>query len=196
MIKLTKAQQDQITALCIGTVGLLAAVWWFGVKSSGHDLLVARQQSADMQKKLHDAEAVMRRSEEIGDTLKTESDLLSKREATLAPDRDSYAWVINTVNNFIQSRKGINFDSYGGQPTVGENGMIAKFPYKWATFQLRGSGYYDDIGKFLADFENTFPYFFIQNLNLSVNSGPAVEPEKLTVTFELVAPVVASSDTK
>jgi Tfp pilus assembly protein PilO len=190
--KLTKAQQDQLVAIAIGTVGVIAALWWFGVKAKQQELAVTRQKTAEMQKKLHDAETVMRRGEEIGETLTNRSALLAKREAGLAPDRDAYAWLINEMNGFIQSRKGVNIDSYS-QPEVSATGMIPNFPYRWATFHLRGSGYYHDLGRFIADLENTYPYFRVQNVNLSANVGGAMEPEKLSITFDLVAPVASSS---
>lgn len=191
MTKLSKAQQDQLTAIGMGVVIAIGALWYFGVTAKQKELAGTRQKTAEMQKKLHDAETLMRRGDEIGETLQTRSDLLAKREAGLAPDRDSYAWLINSVNAFIQSRKGVNIDSYS-QPEISDTGMIPKFPYRWATFHLRGSGYYHDLGKFFADFENSYPYFRIQNVVLSANVGAAMEAEKLSVTFDLVAPVTAT----
>jgi hypothetical protein len=192
MIKLTKTQQDHLTGIGIGAVALVAALWWFGVKSAQTDLAGTKKKSADMEKKLHDAETLMRRGDEIGETLQTRSDLLAKREAGLAPERDTYAWLINTMNGFIQSRKGVNIDTYS-PAEIGDVGMIPKFPYRWATFHLKGSGYYHDLGKFFADFENTYPYFRIQDVVLTVNGGPAMEPEKLSVSFDLVAPVTSAA---
>ncbi len=149
-----------------------------------------------MQQKLREAEALMRREDDISGTLHTRSELLAKREAGLAPDRDAYAWLINTVNAFIQTHKGVNIDTYT-QPELSDVGVIPKFPYRWATFHLTGTGYYHEIGKFFAEFENVFPYFRIQNLNLSVNAGAGMAAEKLSVTFDLVAPVASSGpDTK
>jgi Tfp pilus assembly protein PilO len=189
--KLSKTQRDQLIGIAVGTVALMAALWYFGVTAMQDELAHTRQKSADMRKKLHEAEALMRQEDEISATLRSRSELLAKREAGLAPDRDAYAWVINTVNAFIQSRKGVNIDTYS-QPEISDTGIIPRFPYRWATFHLKGTGYYHDFGKFFADFENAFPYFRIQNLNMSANSGPGMEAEKLSVTFDLVAPVAGS----
>ena len=148
----------------------MAALWYLGVTAKQSELAATRRKSADMRQKLHEAEALMRREDEISGTLQSRSELLARREAGLAPDRDAYAWLINTVNAFIQSRKGVNIDTYS-QPEISDVGIIPRFPYRWATFHLKGTGYYHDFGKFFADFENAFPYFRIQNLNLSANSG-------------------------
>jgi Tfp pilus assembly protein PilO len=190
--KLSKAQRDQLLGIAIGTVALMAILWYFGVTAKQSELAATRRKCADMRQKLHDAEALMRREDEISGTLHSRSELLARREAGLAPDRDAYAWLINTVNAFIQSRKGVNIDTYS-QPEISDAGIIPKFPYRWATFHLKGTGYYHDLGKFFADFENAFPYFRIQNLNMSANAGPGLEAEKLSVTFDLVAPVASSS---
>jgi len=196
MNKLSKTQRDQLLGIAAGTVALMAALWYFGVTAKESELAVTRRKSVEMLQKLHDAESLMRREDEISATLRSRSELLAQREAGLAPDRDAYAWLINTMNNFIQSRKGVNIDSYS-QPEISDVGMIPRFPYRWAIFHLKGTGYYHDLGKFFADFEKAFPYFRIQNPILSANSGPAMEAEKLSVTFDLVAPVNSSgSDTK
>jgi hypothetical protein len=148
-----------------------------------------------MQQKLREAEALMRRGDEISEKLRNRSELLAKREAGLAPDRDAYAWLIDTMNGFVQSHKGVNIDSYS-QPEVSDLGVVPKFPYRWATFHLRGTGYYHECGKFLADFENAFPYFRVQNLNVTASAGAGMEAEKLGMTFDVVAPVAGSGDTK
>ena len=192
MNKLTKPQQDQLAALAIGAVGIIGALWYFGVSAKQHELAVTRDKSAKLEKQVHEGETLMRRGDEIGEALQTKSDLLTKREATLTPDRDSYAWLINAMNTFLQSHTNINIDTYS-QPEISDTGIIPRFPYRWATFHLKGSGYYQDIGKFFAEVENAYPYYRIQDVNLSPNTGPATEPEKLGVTFDIVAPMVTSS---
>jgi hypothetical protein len=192
VIKLTKAQRDQLLGIAMGAAMLMGALWYFGVTAKQSELVSTKQKSSQMQQKLHNAEALMKQEDEITGTLQNRNDLLTKREATLAPDRDAYAWLIDLMNGFIQSRKGVNIDTYS-QPEVADSGPIPEFPYRWATFHLKGSGYYQDLGKFFADFENNYPYFQIQNLVMAANSGPGMEAEKLTVSFDLVAPVAGSS---
>lgn len=164
---------------------------YFGVTAKQQELVATQKKSAEMKKKLDDATALMRREDEIGSTLHSRTELLAQREAGLAPDRDAYSWVINTVNNFVASRKNISIDTCS-QPEISETGLIPKFPYRWATFHIKGTGFYQDLGRFFADFENSFPYFQIQNPVLSANAGPGLEPEKLSVAFDLVAPVTAT----
>jgi hypothetical protein len=147
-----------------------------------------------MQDTLGSAEEKMRHAQDVADKLQARLEVLGRREATLAPDRDAYDWIITTINSFIQSRSGVHINR-SSQPEVTDAGIIPNFPYKWATFHLEGTGHYHDIGKFLADLENNFPYYRVQNLALSVNAGTGVEPEMLSFAYDLVVPV-KPSDTK
>ncbi len=192
MNKLSKTQRDQLMAMAMAVVLLMGALWYFGVTAKQDELKVTRNKTVEMEKKLRDAEDTMRRSDEVDSTLAARSGILAAHEASLPPARDAYAWVISTVNTFIQSHPGIHIDTYG-QPDITDSGFIPKFPYQWATFRVKGTGYYQDAGKFFADFENAFPYFSIKNPNLSANTGSGLEAEKLSVTFDLVVPV---TDTK
>ena len=160
-----------------------------------NQLAKIEQDTKNIEQKLSDATAKTHRGAEIGQTYTNRLAVLQDREAGLSPDRDAYLWIINVVNPFIQTRRGINIYSFS-QPDFTETGMFPKFPYTWATFHLKGVGFYQDIGKFFADFENTFPYYRIQNVDLTANPGPGYEPEKLSFTFDIVTPVVSSSEVK
>jgi Tfp pilus assembly protein PilO len=194
MNKLSKAQRDRILGIAVATPIVIALLWFFLVQAEQTQLEATQKKAADIRTKLSQAESVMRRGEEISDRLQAHSALLTNREASLAPDRDAYAWIIQTINPFILSRKGVSIYSCS-LPDVSDLGLLSNFPYRWATFHLNGTGYYHDFGAFFADFENNFPYFYIQNLAVNANVGPGLEPEKLNFSFDLVTPMVAS-DTK
>lgn len=190
MNKLSKTQRDQLLGVILGIVAVMVLLWEFGIAPKQVELDATRQTTVVKQQKLLDAEAKLKRGDLIGEKLRARTDILHKREATLAPDRDGYAWLIE--NSFIQSRKGVNIDFFS-QPEISDNGIIPRFPYRWATFHLKGTGYYYDLGQFFADLEKSFPSYHIQNPVLSANVGAGLEPEKLSVSFDLVVPVVSSA---
>ena len=80
-----------------------------------------------------------------------------------------------------------------------EVGLFAKFPYRTAVFTLRGTAYFHDFGRFVADFENKFPHIRIQNIELDPiassngNGNHAEEPEKLAFKMEVVTLVNPNS---
>jgi hypothetical protein len=191
MIKLSKQQQERLIGITFGTIVVIVVIWIFGVMAVQAALVRTRENTKAVLKTLKDAEAEMGRGQEIAAQLQARSELLAKHEAMLAPDRDAYIWIIGELKPFLQSRKGVNIYSYS-QPEVSEVGIIGGFPYKWATFHLKGTGYYYEFGRFIADLENSFPYFRVQNVAIGANSGPGVEPESLAYTFDLVVPMTAS----
>jgi hypothetical protein len=52
-------------------------------------------------------------------------------------------------------------------------GLLTKFPYKAASFGLRVNGEFHDVGRFIANLENAYPYFRVQDIRLAPN---AVKP--------------------
>lgn len=174
--------------IAAGAVVLMAGLWYVGVTAKQDELSKTEKNTAQMRDTLRRAESTMRQGQEVAEKLEARTQLLDKREAFLAPDRDAYAWIISTINPFIQGRKGINIYHYS-QPEVDDLGIIPNFPYKWATFHLEGTGYYHDIGKFFGDLENSFPSFRIQNVEMGSAAAVGVEAEKLSVGFDLVVPV-------
>jgi Tfp pilus assembly protein PilO len=194
-LNLSKQQQERIGMIILGTVVLIVVLWYFGVMVKQDQLRRTRDNTRTVLKTLKDAEAEMSKGSDIAAKLEARSQVLAKREAILAPDRDAYSWIMTgVINPFIQARKGVNIYSVS-QPDIAEDGLILHFPYKWATFHLKGTGYYYEFGRFFADLENSFPYFRVQNVEISANAGPGVEAEKLAYSFDIVAPVVPS-DTK
>ena len=190
MNKLTKTQRDQLIGIAVGTVVLMGVLWFFGVQAKQDELSKTEKDTAAMNDTLKTGEGRIRQGEEIAEKMEVRKQLLEKREAMLAPDRDDYAWIIGTINEFLRPRKGVNIFSFS-KAEVSDGGLLPTFPYKWATFHLGGSGYYNDLGKFFADLENNFPYYRVQNLEVSANATVGAEPDKLSVAFELVIPIKA-----
>ena len=70
-------------------------------------------------------------------------------------------------------------------------------------FNVRGTAYYHDFGRFVADFENTYPYMRIQNIDLepagasaSTSTGPAgnaEDGERLAFKMEVITLVNPNS---
>jgi len=189
--KLTKKQRDQLIGIGAGTLVLMAALWWLGVTAKQEELSKTEQKTAQMMDTLKKAESTIRQTNEISEKLAASTELLDKSESMLVDDRDDLAWIIHTINDFIKSRKGVNFVAYS-KAVKSESGIFPEFPYTWATFTLGFSGYYNDLGKFVADLENTFPYYRVQNLDLKPDNTAGAEPERLSLTFELVAPIKIS----
>jgi hypothetical protein len=76
---------------------------------------------------------------------------------------------------------------------VGDVDLIPQFPYKQAKISLSGVAFYHDLGKFISDFENTFPHMRIVNLTVEPANGTGADSEKLSFRLEIVALVKSAS---
>ena len=131
------------------------------------------------------------KEEQIQNDLDTASRELKSIENQMASG-DLYSWIIVTLNKFRSAYK-VDIPNFTREQ-VAEVGVVPEFPYKAATFVVRGSAYYHDLGRFLADFENQFPYIRMQNLEIEPLGIPAATPtqrpvdqEKLSFKMEVVA---------
>jgi hypothetical protein len=110
----------------------------------------------------------------------------------MAPAVDLYSWSYALLE---KARGGQEVEvSEVTRPQKGEVGVLPQFPYDAAIFTVGGNGHYHDFGKFLADFENKNPYFYVQNLSLrtAAEAGPEIAAarigkEKLLFKMDIVA---------
>ena len=111
----------------------------------------------------------------------------------MAAPNDMYSWLIATLNNFRMKYK-VEIPQFGRELPA-DVGIFAKFPYKAALFNIRGSAYYHDYGKFLADFENAFPYIRVQNIEMdpAIDTSGRDVSEKLSFKMELLTLVRPTS---
>jgi len=99
---------------------------------------------------------------------------------------DVYSWTFDTIRQF-KAKYPLDIPSTG-QPVMGAVDLIGDMPYKQVKVTLAGSGYYHDLGKFIADFENNFPHIRVLNLTMDPVAGPpGTTVEKLNFRMDVVA---------
>ena len=193
MPSLTKTQRDRIIMIAVGTVIVIVAMWMLLVQSLNRTLVERQKKITVAQEKLDHATSLIRRSGQIQEELDQKLDKLREIEASMASG-DLYSWVILTLNKFKAPYR-VSIPSYS-PAQVGAVGILPDFPYSAATFSISGTALYHDFGRFVADFENSYPYMQVQNLELRPTTGSGSdEPEKLEFRMEIVA-LVKSADTK
>jgi Tfp pilus assembly protein PilO len=200
MTKITKKQKSQLTAVGGVAVVVIAGLWYFVVRAQNAELATANAKCAMMKGKLDNEHTMVYSAEKIGEELASVREKLKLREAAFAPEHEPYSWMREVMNRFYQAPNGalpyktvskIDFK----QPEITDKGIIADFPYKWATFHITGEGHYHDFGKFVADFENAFPYFSIRNIDITVPTIKT-DPEMLAYSFDIVTPQVSGTEKK
>lgn len=176
-------------AICIGAAAVIGLLYYFVATAQQKQQVVIQNKAKDLFNTISQASTVLKTAPEVLATLEARKAELAKREAGLAADRDTYLWMMQTIMPFIQPRKNLNMPGVS-QPVIGADSLVSRSPYKVAVFKMKGVGYYHDFGKFFADFENTFPYFRIQNWDMfPAGGGSGSDGEKINVSFDIVVPV-------
>src|SRR5438105_1234120 len=187
MKNLPKEKRDRLLLIAIGTVICVAALWYVVIQSQKKTRDRIAKEILDQKNKVENAQRLVSLTAEIQKKLDVSAKELKTIEESMASG-DMYSWIITTINKFRADRK-VEIPQFSREvPT--EVGVLPKFPYRAALFNVRGTAYFHDFGKFVADFENAFPYIRVQNLELEPMSGSGTtsvaDPEKLAFKMEIV----------
>lgn len=191
MNKLSKEKRNQLVLVALVTSGLLAGLWLGLIRYQQQSLGVLAQSKIASEQKLEQVKEAIESADQIESQLAEARQRLSKIEATMASG-DLYAWTINTLRQFKLGYR-VDIPQFSQIDGPKDMNMLAGFPYKQATMTISGTAFYTDFGKFIADFENQFPYMRV--LNLSLEPVPALvgsDKEKLAFRMEIAALVKAN----
>lgn len=174
MNKLSKEKRDKLILVCIGIVAVLGVLYTFVLGAQKNKLATINSQITGVQSKLSKAEAALRTAETIEASLAENQQQVDARQEKMAPQGQYYYWFLKLIDQF---RKDENLDNGFivdiTMPEIAEVGLLPSFPYKAASFGLRVNGQFQDVGRFVADLENTFPYFRVQHVRLSPQAAIA-----------------------
>ena len=185
MKNLSKEKKQHLLLVILGTAGVVVGLYLglISLQQRRIDQLASERNST--QAKLEGMNDTLNRASQILADGEKETERLETAESRMASG-DIYVWLYNTVRDFRTKHPGVNIPDFS-PIQVSETTLLPKFPYKQATVTVSGRAYYHDLGKFLADFENEFPYMRFQNLILE--PSPSMEggyTMKLAFRMEIV----------
>jgi hypothetical protein len=191
MIKnLPKEKRDQLLLICTITLAITLGTYFGLVKMQKRKLEFIAKQTIEQQDKVGGAARLVSTHKETEEELNDNLQKLRAIEQNMASG-DMYSWIIQTINRFRADRK-VDIPQFSREVTT-EIGVFPKFPYKAALFHVRGTAYFHELGRFIADFENTFPHIRIQNIDMEPATQSAAtttlnaDPEKIAFKMEVVA---------
>jgi hypothetical protein len=196
-MKLAKRKRDRLILLAILTVALSAGVWQLLIQSTTERLAKARELETAAAKKFEAAAAFLQGSSSLEDQAAGLSNQLAQIERTLANRADPFAWSYQLIMRATnQANARLELREVTRPQAPGPVGILPEFPYQAVSFELRGVAYWEELGRFLADFENRNPYFYTRNLQLGLareaddsktDSGAGERVERLTFKVDVVA---------
>jgi hypothetical protein len=177
---LPKDRRNPFFIVVLSTVILLAIIYFGLIRSQKAMLSKLADNRKSAAEKLQSMESTVKNSDLTANQLAQTTAALAQAEADMASG-DLYAWTYTAIRNFKQPYK-VEIPEIG-HPDVGDVDMFSAFPYKQIRFSLVGTAYFHDLGKFLADFENTFPHARVENLTIEPVPDAG---EKLSFRLQIV----------
>jgi len=191
MNKLSKEKRNRLILVVLITAAVLSGLWFGLINFQEQNLrqLATRKDAARAQ--LDRQELRIKNADRLEAQVIEATKKLAELEEEMAPG-DPLSWLVGKIQVFKLPYKGVEIPQISAPGDTKD--FLGKFPYKQAAFSVGGTAYFHDLGKFIADFENHFPYFRIVNLDLTPAPGAAEsDKEKLTFNFQIVTLVKPSA---
>ncbi|HEY9175788.1 MAG TPA: hypothetical protein VI136_26205 [Verrucomicrobiae bacterium] len=184
MNSLPKERLRQAAAVLIVAAAVLAGLWYTLINSQERRLADLGKRIAAAQQELDKMRKAVAGAKDLEANLNAASETLEAIEAEMASG-DLFSWQVNVIKQF-KGPHPVDIPQFG-QPVEKDAAPLPKFPYRQVSIPIAGTAYFHDLGKFLADFENQFPYARIQNLELEpASAASGAEREKLTFRMDVV----------
>ena len=183
--QLPKDKRNNLVLVALLTATALGGLGFGLIRFQYDNLKAIAADTTEAEKKLRQMQEGNRRAEQIEAELTEAKKTLTLQEEGMAADNGKYSWVFDMIRRFTLSYK-VEIPIVN-QPVTGDCTLLPRFPYKQASLTLSGTGYYHDIGKFVADFENQYPHIRLLNLSLDPVSGLiSDDKEKLEFKMDIV----------
>jgi hypothetical protein len=190
MNRLSKEKRNQLILVLLGTLFVLGVIGFAVIRPQYSSLdNIARTKKAELVK-LQQIKDTIKKADETANKLADTSYSLVQAENDIASG-DVFAWLNDSIRRFKITYK-VEIPTIS-QPAVGDVDLIPQFPYKQARISLNGVAFYHDLGKFISDFENTFPHMRVINLTVEPANAGGADAEKLSFRMDIVALVKTAS---
>jgi len=185
-----REKRTQFILVIFCTVVVLGLLGFALIRPQYQTLSKIAKTESDERDKLQKIKDTIKKAGDAATQLSNVTSNLSRGEEDMASG-DIYAWTYDTIRKFKASYR-VDVPTIG-QPSLGEVDVLPQFPYKQIRVSISGTAHYHDLGRFIADFENTFPH--IRVVNLTIEPVNATEPgnERLSFRMDIVALVKPNS---
>jgi Tfp pilus assembly protein PilO len=184
-----KEKRTQFIFVIFCTLVVLGLIGFALIRPQYQTLSKIANTASDERAKLQKIKDTIKKAGDTTTQLSNVVSNLSRAEEDMASG-DFYAWTYDTIRKFKASYR-VDIPTVG-QPSLGDVDVLQQFPYKQIKVTISGTAYYHELGRFISDFENTFPHIRVVNLTIEPIS---TEPgnEKLAFKMDIVALVRPNS---
>ena len=191
MKKLSIEKRNKLI-MVVMVIGLVLSGLYFGlIGFQRQHLNEIAVQRGNLEKKADEVQRYIRNADQIAKELHEKSELLAAQEKDMATG-DQYSWMIDNIRAFKASYD-IDIPRFENA-VVSDVKLFPTFSYKQVGISISGTGYYQEIGRFVSDFENRFSSSQILNLELAPSTVQVHDgAEKLFFKMEIVTLIKSDS---
>ena len=185
-MKISKEKRNTVVLIVLLTVGGACGIYFGLINFQKMRLADFADLNKSAEAKLAKIERSIRNADQIETDLKAASKKLAEIEEEQMASGDLYGAVVFNIKRFKLPHAKVDMPQFSPLEVKDVN-LLPKFPYRQATLTVGGTAYFHDFGRFLADFENTFPY--VRVLNIDLEPSPVTqngEKEKLSFKMDIV----------
>ncbi|MCF7762580.1 MAG: hypothetical protein K9N62_02795 [Verrucomicrobia bacterium] len=169
MSKLSQEKKNQITLVVVGTLAVCLGLWYVVIGSQSEQLTKQKDEISKLDSKIYQAESRIRRARLVQSELEELQARLEEREANLIPveQLNGRKWLYDKLVNFIKDQYDVQLTNLSNEPVLdNEQLLLPRFDYSAAVYRVEVHAFYHELGRFLADFENSFPLMRIQKISV------------------------------
>jgi hypothetical protein len=182
-MKLSKEKRNQLVIVIVCSLAAVAVMWIELIQPRYIALARAVGSQQKAQEKLGNIQSEIKHADSIVSELNRVTQSLSEAESDIASG-DLYSWTYNTMRLF-KSQYPVAIPEIG-HPEISSVDLFPAYPFKQVKFSVTGTAYYHDLGKFIADFENTYPHIRVANLQIQPGDSSS-GAEKLSFRMDIIA---------
>ena len=199
-MKLSKEKRDQLLLVGLITSGVLAGLWYGLVKNRMDRLETTQMRVAQAHQKYEQAQSWIGRADTVKAEMASVVEQLGTIESEMASPADPYSWGFLLLEKAKANHR-IEIENLT-RPEIRAVTLLPDFPYQAAIFTVNGFAFYHDLGRFVSEFENRFPFYRIQRLSLASGldstlktGGKERHPEEIVFRMDIVALVKPAKTT-
>lgn len=185
-MKLSADKRNKLIVVALLTAVIIGVLWYYLIGDLNTKIQEFKEKQATAEEQRKKIDTATKNAAKLEKDLATATEKLSTISEEMAAG-DLYSWMYTTIKNFARSYR-VDIPQFSTiEPAP--NNLIPGFPYRQVKITIAGNGFFHDIGRFTADFENRFPHIRLENLYLEPATGSdrTAEREKLFFRMDIIA---------
>lgn len=166
MNKMSKDKRDKLILTILAIIGVLGVLYTFVIGAQNDALNSYMNGSNKGRDQLDKAQRLIRNAPIIEQNLATNRFKLQEMQVDMSPPGAEYYTFVKVLKEFETKMDMTLVAAVATKADMVDPGLLPKFPYPATAISFTPSAHFHDIGRFIAEFENNYPYMRVAAIRL------------------------------